>query len=343
LELEVYGEATTYGTATFGGSSWTGTVGGMAFVSYWERDAYGECEYVVTLDGEEVYRATCYEGASCRDPSGSVGVTIGYDEGTLTWAKHEPRPLAVVVDPDTGCNDFFCGTCRCTCRTLCATLIIPNVTTLRGKLYDVTYSDCDGPVWSGTVGDYDLTVTLGKDQYDGSCIASLAANDEDGGWVEVTGCEDLTATWELYDQTTVSITCQACGNCEPICEPCPEPTLYPTLTVSVYPLANCSISGTFTVTYDSSIGSWNGSGPWVTSVSDELVIRLSCVGNSFMASVYATLSGGLVTACSFGATSPTNQDCALLLYDWQLLGSIGGQRCCGGALFGSDLGLTVIL
>jgi hypothetical protein len=302
-----------------------------------------DCEYVVTLDGEEVYRATCYEGASCRDPSGSVGVLIGYDEGTLTWSKHEPRPLAVVVDPDTGCNDFFCGTCRCTCRTLCATLIIPNVTTLRGKLYDVTYSDCDGPVWSGTVGDYDLTVTLGKDQYDGSCIASLSANDEDGGWVEVTGCEDLTATWELYDGTTVSVTCQACSNCEPICEPCPEPTLYPTLTVSVYPLANCSISGTFTVTYDSSIGSWNGSGPWVTSGSDELVIRLSCVGNSFMASVYATLSGGLVTACSFGATSPTNQDCALLLYDWQLLGSIGGQRCCGGALFGSDLGLTVIL
>ena len=344
LELETYADGISYGTATFGGSSWTGTVGGLAFVSYWERSYLsGECEYVVTLDGEEVYRATCYEGASCRDPGGSVGVTIGYDEGTLTWTKHEPRPLAVVVDPDTGCNDFFCGTCRCTCRTLCATLIIPNVTTLRGKLYDVSYSDCDGPVWSGTVGDYDLTVTLGKDQYDGSCIASLAANDEDGGWVEVTGCEDLTATWELYDGTTVSITCQACSNCEPICEPCPEPTLYPTLTVSVYPLANCSMSGTFTVTYNTMIGAWTGSGPWATSSTDELNIRLSCVGNSFMASVYATLSGGLVTSCSFGATSPTNQDCALLLYDWQLLGSIGGQLCCGGALFGSDIGLTVIL
>jgi hypothetical protein len=222
-------------------------------------------------------------------------------------------------------------------------LIIPNVTTLRGKLYDVTYSDCESPVWSGTVGDYDLTVTLGKDQYDGSCIASLAANDEDGGWVEVTGCEDLTATWELYDGTTVSITCQACSNCEPICEPCPEPTVYPTLTVSVYPLANCSISGTFTVTYDAIAGAWIGSGPWVSSGTDELNIRLSCIGNSFMASVYATLSGGLVTTCSFGATSPTNQDCALLLYDWQLLGSIGGQFCCGGGLFGSDIGLTVIL
>ena len=217
----------------------------------------------VTLDGEEVYRATCYEGASCRDPGGSVGVLIGYDEGTLTWTKHEPRPLALTVDPDTGCNDFFCGTCRCTCRTLCATLIIPNVTTLRGKLYDVTYSDCDGPVWSGTVGDYDLTVTLGKDQYDGSCIASLAANNEDGGWVEVTGCEDLTATWTLYDGTTVSITCQACSNCEPICEPCPEPSIYPTLIVNVYPLSNCAVSArNVTVTYNSSIGSWNGSGPW---------------------------------------------------------------------------------
>jgi len=60
LELDVYGEPTAYGTATFGGSSWTGTVGGLAFVSYWEKNYEGECEYVVTLDGEEVYRATCY-------------------------------------------------------------------------------------------------------------------------------------------------------------------------------------------------------------------------------------------------------------------------------------------
>ena len=343
LELETYADGILYGTATFGGSSWTGTVGGLAFVSYWERDYLtDDCEYVVTLDGEEVYRATCYEGASCRDPGGSVGVTIGYDEGTLTWAKHEPRPLAVVVDPDTGCNDFFCGTCRCSCRTLCATLIIPNVTTLRGKLFDVTYSDCESPVWSGTVGDYDLTVTLGKDQYDGSCIASLAANDEDGGWVEVTGCEDLTATWTLYDGTTVSITCQACSNCEPICEPCPEPTVYPTLIVNVYPLSNCAVSArNVTVTYNSSIGSWNGSGPW-SGTGDQINIRLSCVGNSFMASVNVTLSGS-PTGCTFGATSPTNQDCALLLYDWVMNGELGGVFCCGGGLLGSNIGLTVIL
>ena len=30
LELETYADGISYGTATFGGSSWTGTVGGLA-------------------------------------------------------------------------------------------------------------------------------------------------------------------------------------------------------------------------------------------------------------------------------------------------------------------------
>ena len=226
LELDVYGEPTAYGTATFGGSSWAGTVGGLAFVSYWEKNYEGECEYVVTLDGEEVYRATCYEGASCRDPGGSVGVTIGYDEGTLSWAKHEPRPLAVTVDPDTGCNDFFCGTCRCTCRTLCVD-VFENlfsygtqyaVDTYSGTLTDTAYSDCDPPVWEGTIGNFEIRLALGRDSY-GNCIVTATANGEES-IVSVTGCEDLSGTVELYDGSYFTFRCNDCNNCATVIGDC---------------------------------------------------------------------------------------------------------------------------
>ena len=232
LELEVYGEATTYGTATFGGSSWTGTVGGLAFVSYWERDAYGECEYIVTLDGEEVYRATCYEGASCRDPGGSVGVTIGYDEGTLTWLKHEPRPLAVTTDPDTGCNDFFCGSCRCSCDCLCVTIMDGyDATITRGEICDVSYA-CDSPVWAGTVGDYALSIALGRDSY-GNCIISLTANDEEADPVVVTGCADMSASVTLYDGTVIAVACKDCSSCDTIYTCCDGASLPATIHLTL--------------------------------------------------------------------------------------------------------------
>jgi hypothetical protein len=226
LELETYADGISYGTATFGGSSWTGTVGGLAFVSYWERDTYGECEYVVTLDGEEVYRATCYEGASCRDPGGSVGVSIGYDEGTLTWSKHEPRPLAVTTDPDTGCNDFFCGTCRCTCRTLCVDVFESlfsygtqyAVDTYSGTLTDTAYSDCDPPVWEGTIGNFEIRLALGRDSY-GNCIITATVDGEEST-VSVTGCEDLSGTVEMYDGSYFNFRCNDCNNCATVVGDC---------------------------------------------------------------------------------------------------------------------------
>jgi hypothetical protein len=223
LELEIYGEATTYGTATFGGSSWNGTVGGLAFVSYWERSYLsGECEYVVTLDGEEVYRATCYEGASCRDPGGSVGVTIGYDEGTLTWTKHEPRPLALTIDPDTGCNDFFCGTCRCTCRALCVevaeVIAYGFVDTYSGELSDSSYSDCDPPVWSGTIGNFEISLALDRDDY-GNCIVRATANGEETTAL-VTGCDDISGTVELYDGSSFTFRCKDCNQCAQVIDNC---------------------------------------------------------------------------------------------------------------------------
>jgi hypothetical protein len=188
--------------------------------------AVGECEYIVTLDGEEVYRATCYEGASCRDPGGSVGVLIGYDEGTLTWTKHEPRPLAVVVDPDTGCNDFFCGTCRCSCRTLCVDVFEAlfsygtqyAVDTYSGTLTDTAYSDCDPPVWEGTIGNFEIRLALGRDDY-GNCIVTATVDGEESTAI-VTGCEDLSGTIELYDGSYFNFRCNDCNNCATVVGDC---------------------------------------------------------------------------------------------------------------------------
>lgn len=226
LELETYADGISYGTATFNGTSWTGTVGGLAFVSYWERSSYGECEYVVTLDAEEVYRATCYEGASCRDPGGSVGVTIGYDEGTLTWAKHEPRPLALTTDPDTGCNDFFCGTCRCTCDCLCVTITEPDGTVMLGEICSTSYP-CDAPIWEGSIGYYDLSIALGRDDYTGDCTISLTASGEDADPVFASGCGNMSASVTLYDGTIIRVACKVC-ECEtnPPCEFCCTPINY---------------------------------------------------------------------------------------------------------------------
>ena len=226
LEFETYGDAIAYGSADFGTSSWTGTVGGGSFVAYWERNTYDECEFVVTFDGDEVYRATCYDGASCRNPAGEVSASIGYDEGTLRWSVYEPRELALVVDPDTGCRDFFCGTCRCTCECLCVTITEPDGNIIQGELCTSSYP-CDAPVWEGTLGYYDLSIALGRDEYTAECIISLTANGEEPDPVFVTGCADMSASVTLYDGTVISLECKQCAcNQQGPCEFCCLPVRY---------------------------------------------------------------------------------------------------------------------
>jgi hypothetical protein len=340
LEWEVYGEAIAYGSAVFAGSSWTGTVGGVAFVSYWERNyETDECEYIVTLDGEEVYRATCYEGASCRDPAGDVAVSTAYLEGTLRWSKHEPRELALIDNPDTGCRDFFCGSCRCSCDCLCIEIREYGGGVLRGEICDTAY-DCDPPLWVGTVGYYSLEIALGRDQY-GACIITLTADGVEQEPVAAPGCGAMTASVTLEDGTVVVVQCKQC-KCEVICDPCPDPDLYPTLTVTMYPIRYCTYPAVdIVVTFNVISQSWAGTGPWGPP-GGRMDVILSCVGNSFVASFQHWLPGNLLL-CSFGQTSPTNQDCALQLYDWEFIGSTTAQFCCGGAVIGADIGMTVIL
>jgi hypothetical protein len=167
----------------------------------------GECEYIVTLDGEEVYRATCYEGASCRDPGGSVGVTIGYDEGTLSWAKYEPRELKLIDHPETGCRTYFCGDCRCSVDCLCVT-ILDGGTPVLGEICDTSYSECDPPVWEGTVGDYELSVRLDRDE-NGDCVVIATVDGEEQEPSPVVGCADMSASIELYG-VTIELVAKQC-------------------------------------------------------------------------------------------------------------------------------------
>lgn len=217
LEWEVYGDGIAYGSADFGTSSWTGTVGGAAFVAYWERNTYDECEFVVTFDGDEVYRATCYEGASCRNPAGEVSASIGYDEGTLRWSVFEPRELALIDDPDTGCRDFFCGDCRCSCDCLCVTITPYSGDVVSGEICDTSYP-CDAPVWEGTVGYYDLSIALGRGQY-GECVITVTSEGEEQEPVTVDGCADMSASVTLPNGDLIEVRCKQC-NCEEV--GCPD-------------------------------------------------------------------------------------------------------------------------
>lgn len=211
LKFEEYGTDPEYGSADFATNSWSGTVAGLAFVAYWERNQYtDECEFVVIFDDEEVYRASCYEGASCRDPGGSVEVSIPYADGTLTWSVDRKRPLPYVVDPDTGCRTHFCGNCECTAECLCVTVTdgySGEVST--GEICDISYSDCDAPLWEGTVGDHLISLELSRDRY-GECILLVSVDGIEEDPVYPEGCTNLSATIELYDGTVIQIAGKEC-------------------------------------------------------------------------------------------------------------------------------------
>lgn len=236
LEWETY-TGIEYGSADFATSSWTGTVGGNAFVSYWQRNEAGECEYIVTFGGYEVYRATCYDGASCRNPSGEVEATVGIETGTLRWSVYEPRELELIDNPETGCRDFFCGSCRCSCECVCVTITEYGGDVITGELCDVAY-DCDPPVWAGAVGYYEMSIALGRDQY-GECIITATVDGDELEPVSAGGCGSMSATITTPGGDVIQVDCKRCSceqaTPEDICVPCPPGTVYPWLVTVTFP------------------------------------------------------------------------------------------------------------
>jgi hypothetical protein len=88
-----------------------------------------------------------------------------------------------------------------------------------GEICDTSYP-CDGPVWEGTVGQYELMVVLGRDEYTGECIITLTIDGEEQEPVYVTGCSDMSASVTLYDGIVVSVTCKQCS-CDQVVDGCP--------------------------------------------------------------------------------------------------------------------------
>lgn len=221
IEWDTYGDP-QIGSSDFGTSSWTGTVAGIDFAAYWQQNYQSaECEFVVVFDGVEVYRATCYEGANCRNPEGSAAATVNYETGTLSWRVYEPLELQLIDDPDTGCRTHFCDDCRCSCEELCvdvSEVIYDDFTdTYSGTLVNTAYA-CDPPVWEGTVGSFELSLALGRDQY-GRCIITPHVNGYEQAAVLAPGCAEMSATIELADGSTITVRCKRCdcaetiGNC----------------------------------------------------------------------------------------------------------------------------------
>jgi hypothetical protein len=233
LELEIgYNIAT--GSANDISTGWSGAVGGYSFLSYWERNYDGVCEYVVEFDGLEVYRETCYGGASCRNPAGSVEVAVGYDTGILRWEKFDPRELQLIDHPDTGCRPYFCDDCRCTCECLCWTLKDGYGAVIdRGELCNTAYP-CNPPVWEGVIDYKEVSLALGRDEY-GHCIITATVDGYELGSVLAPGCSSMTAVVVLEDGSSLEVSCKQCG-CEEVVLGCCQcvmtrsnPELQPTL------------------------------------------------------------------------------------------------------------------
>ena len=314
LTLTIYGESPLTGSATEAADGWTGTVGGYSFRSYWERNYEGICEYVVEFNGDEVYRATCEYGASCRNPAGEVEVFVGYPEESaiLEWEKYDPRELQLINDPDSGCRTYFCDECRCTCDCLCVIITRPSGTMLYGEICVYGSDPCPNPIWEGSVGIYDLSVELGRDEY-GRCILFVTVNGEEQEPVFAPGCDAMTTTVELYDGTIIVLHCKQCG-CEQPPDQCCDPRCPPLIALplegggSVEAPGDCENPLPLTLQCD--LGG---------TASDGIA---TCFNGSGTLTYKTPLSGGV--NCWEGVISGTCTDCYGITIPW----SVRVTVCC---------------
>lgn len=203
-------------TVIYSDGEWYGLIHGVTFRMYWVRDEYDVCQFIVELDGVEIYRKSIAEGQSCEDNSDSIDVVIGYDSGTITWTKYTPRPLVQIIDPDSYEQVSFCGTSDCTCPVLLATLVTasPDCCTVSGTLTEVRATSCDAPNWFGTLvcngTPHDISLTLSRSDYDGSCEISGTVDGEEVDGTTVADASDISVVFFLYDGSILTVTCYEC-------------------------------------------------------------------------------------------------------------------------------------
>lgn len=221
LTLEVYGEADILGQAVWNEDAYVGEINDETFYAYWERNDSGDCQFVVELDGEEVYRkAKCgggYDEISCRSPDDETALGDG---NTLVWEAVDPLKLR--HQRDGKCNKPFCGDCTCFPRKFCVTITEIaneyNISDLCTEKLEVTaLDDCENPTWMfesecGLYGANEFTITLYADEYTNQCMLELSGAGETLTQ-EVSGCDNVSVTFET-ELLEIALESEHCG-CEP--------------------------------------------------------------------------------------------------------------------------------
>lgn len=257
------------------------TYAGLGVVITLEYDSYeGSCFWHVVSednDFDERYPIRDY-GFGCRAPEFSVPVIDPYCPGTITITRYELEKAPFVQEYGDECWDFYCGNCRCACKTLCVFIIEA------GQPPQVEDWEWNGHGWGEAI--------LSRDEYTGDCVLTYQDYDP----VTLGGCgNDVSFTLD-DGYTRIVATCKRC-NCELwVSCACPAPlpcTIY--LTVEAFgeshnpmspPVDGSCNNGVFPmtcipVTQDAGEphaqweGEWN---PWPCCGDGEFRYRQLCLG-----------------------------------------------------------------
>jgi hypothetical protein len=186
----------------------------------------------------------------------------------------------------------------------------------KGTICNVAY-ECEGPIWSGQIGYYDLSLVLGRDIY-GECILTATVGGEEQDAVYVTGCKDMSATIVLYDGTTIAVACKICSCEEDTPIDLPTCLCSPVGSILHYAITGsgsgaCSLSGEMEYTDRFLNPSWV-SGVFTlptTPTPTEVKLKLSCVTapgfpvNGFTAEDLTEVNSGFWYEISFISADET--------------------------------------
>lgn len=216
------------------------------------------------------------EKQSCEKPELELEVSFVKCSGTLRIKRHELVILPPYIEGE--CNELpFCDDCECTCDCLCVAVIGPYGSTEDfGEICNTSYPN-DPPVWEGTVGEFELSLALGRDGY-GQCVIVPTVDGAERDPVLAPGCGDMSATIILSETRTIEVWCKRC-DCVAPCTCCDCLT---SLTVTAH-LSECC--GHADVTEEIPATRYIGPGECLAYGRGSRIFSISCDGLSGYARV----------------------------------------------------------
>ena len=151
---------------------------------------------------------------SCERPALTLDVSFSECSGILRIERHEQERLEPRVEPD--CGELpWCGSCQCTCKTLCVLISQYMGRRYYGELPGQFASGGSSYIWEGSIlalpTSYAVSIELTRDQYTNECIIGGSVDGEELIWQEISGCDSIVVTWQLYDGTRIEIRCKHCS------------------------------------------------------------------------------------------------------------------------------------